>query len=77
MNRATAARRIQNIFRAKRVFTNTMGSLRFSKPIINAFVATIDGYLDVDFSKPPVGFKEVEGFLKGSKAASVRYVNGK
>jgi len=53
------------------------GGVRFSKPIINAFVATIDGYLDVDFTKPPVGFKEVEGFMKGSKSASVRYVNGK
>jgi hypothetical protein len=76
MNRATAARKIQAIFRAKRVFTENFSGARYSKPVVTSFVATVDGKMTVNFSKI-AGFKEVAGFVKGVKNARVRYVNGK
>ena len=79
MNREAAARKIQNIFRTKRVFTNNLGveGARFSKPVVVSFVATIPGHISLDFSKIPAGFKEVTGFTKGVKNARIRYIQGK
>jgi hypothetical protein len=76
MNKATAARKIQAIFRAKRVFTENFSGARYSKPVVTSFVATVDGKMTVNFAKV-AGFKEVAGFVKGVKNARVRYVNGK
>ena len=81
MNKAAAAKKIQNIFRRKRVFPNKpIGgtTIRVSKPKITAQIVSFKTSVNLDsiFDQAPKGFTEVSGFAKTFKKADVRYVTG-
>lgn len=81
MNQAAAAKKIQNIFRRKRVFSNapipdTM--IKVSKPKITAQIVNFktDVNFEAIFEHAPRGFAEVMGYAKSFRKADVRYVTG-
>jgi TATA-box binding protein (TBP) (component of TFIID and TFIIIB) len=81
MNKASAAKKIQNIFRRKRVFSNTpiTGTvIKVSKPKITAQIVNFKTTIDLEsiFDHAPKGFTEVTGYSKSFRKADVRYVVG-
>jgi hypothetical protein len=81
MNQATAAKKIQNIFRRKRVFSNKPiagTTVKVSKPKITAQIVNFK--TDVNFEAilehAPRGFTEVTGYAKSFRKPEVRYVVG-
>ncbi len=81
MNKAIAAKKIQNIFRRKRVFSNRAVSgtlIKVSKPKITAQIVNFK--TDVNFGEvfehAPRGFTEVMGYAKSFRKPEVRYVTG-
>jgi hypothetical protein len=81
MNKAIAAKKIQNIFRRKRVFSNravTGTLIKVSKPKITAQIVNFK--TDVNFGEifqhAPRGFTEVLGYAKSFRKPDVRYVTG-
>jgi len=74
-----AARKIQAVFRRKRVFSENSGlGFKLSKPTIISTVTTIEipvNFINV-FSKIPIGFTEVAGYIHFRAKPRVRYVKG-
>lgn len=81
MNQGAAAKKIQNLFRRKRVFPNKPipGTvIKASRPKITAQIISFktNVNLDVIFEHAPKGFTEVAGYTKSFRKAEVRYVTG-
>ena len=76
--RTAAARKIQKIFRAKRVFTNNQGSWKASPSALTAKIVTFKvptNFRSV-FESEPKGFSEITGYKGAFKKPSVRWVQG-
>jgi TATA-box binding protein (TBP) (component of TFIID and TFIIIB) len=71
--------RVQRLWRAKRVFTNSQGPIKLSKPSIvsTISVAQFPVNLDAVFSHAPRGFTEVTGTKGTGRKAVTRYTNGR
>ena len=81
MNQSAAARKIQNIFRRKRVFPNKAieGTIiKVSKPKITAQITSFKTSVNFGtiFNHAPKGFTEVMGYSKTFRKPDVRYVTG-
>lgn len=81
MNKSAAARKIQNIFRRKRVFANKAINgtiIKVSKPKITAQITSFKTSVNFGtiFSHAPKGFTEVMGYAKTFRKPDVRYVTG-
>jgi hypothetical protein len=76
--RTAAARKIQQIFRKKRVFTNSQGSWKTSASSLTAKIVTFKlptNFRSV-FESEPKGFSEITGFKASFKKPVVRWVPG-
>ena len=76
--RTAAARKIQKIFRAKRVFTNSQGSYKVSPSALTAKIVTFKlptSFRSV-FDSEPKGFSEITGYKSSFKKPVVRWVQG-
>lgn len=76
--RTAAARKIQKIFRAKRVFTNSQGSYKVSPSVLTAKIVTFKlptSFRSV-FDSEPKGFSEITGYKSSFKKPVVRWVQG-
>lgn len=78
MERNAAARKIQNIFRRRRVFTNKLEGVKLSKVVLTTQIVHYDMRPNTDtiFDKAPKGFDEVRGYIKSFRKPVVRYVPG-
>lgn len=81
MNQAAAAKKIQNIFRRRRVFSNKPipGTVvKVSRPKITAQIVSFKTFVNFEeiFEHAPRGFSEVTGYVKSFRKADVRYVTG-
>lgn len=77
--RTAAARKIQQIFRKKRVFTNSVLNFRLSKAAITAKIVTFKlptNFRSV-FESTPKGFSEITGYKGDFKKPVVRWVAGR
>ena len=77
--RTAAARKIQSIFRKKRVFTNAQLGFSLSKASITAKIVTfkLPTNFRAVFESAPKGFTEVTGYKGDFKKPVVRWVTGK
>ena len=76
--RTAAARKIQQVFRKRRVFSNSQGSWKTSASSLTAKIVTFKlptNFLSV-FESEPKGFSEVTGYKASFKKPSVRWVPG-
>lgn len=76
--RTAAARKIQKIFRAKRVFTNSQGAYKVSPSALTAKIVTFKlptSFRSV-FESEPKGFSEITGYKTSFKKPVVRWVQG-
>jgi hypothetical protein len=76
--RTAAARKIQSIFRKKRVFTNSQGSWKTSASALTAKIVTFKlptNFRSV-FESTPKGFSEIMGYKGSFKKPVVRWVPG-
>ena len=71
--------RIQQLWRAKRVFTNNQGKWKVSKPHVVSTISIVKFPVDMSaiFTGAPRGFTEVTGFKGAGQKASIRYADGK
>ena len=71
--------RIQQLWRAKRVFTNNQGKWKISKPHVVSTISIVKFPVDMGaiFTGAPRGFTEVTGFKGAGQKASIRYADGK
>ena len=71
--------RIQQLWRAKRVFTNNQGKWKVSKPHVVSTISIVKFPVDMGavFASAPSGFTEVTGFKGAGQKASIRYSDGK
>ena len=71
--------RIQQLWRAKRVFTNNQGTWKVSKPHVVSTISVVKFPVDMSaiFTGAPRGFTEVTGFKGAGQKASIRYADGK
>ena len=71
--------RIQQLWRAKRVFTNNQGKWKVSKPHVVSTISIVKFPVDMGavFASAPHGFTEVTGFKGAGQKASIRYADGK
>jgi hypothetical protein len=76
--RTAAARKIQNIFRARRVFTNSQGSYKVSPSALTAKIVTfkLPTHFRSVFESDPKGFSEIMGYKTSFKKPVVRWVPG-
>lgn len=77
--RTAAARKIQKIFRAKRVFTNSVLNFRLSKSSITAQIVTfkLPTNFKAVFATEPKGFGEITGYKDDFRKPVVRWVAGR
>ena len=76
--RTAAVRKIQALFRKKRVFTNSQGSWKTSASSLTAKIVTFKlptNFLSV-FESEPKGFSEIMGYKASFKKPAVRWVQG-
>jgi len=76
--RTAAVRKIQALFRKKRVFTNSQGSWKTSASSLTAKIVTFKlptNFLSV-FESEPKGFSEITGYKASFKKPAVRWVQG-
>ena len=76
--RTAAARKIQQIFRKRRVFTNSQGSWKTSASSLTAKIVTFKlptNFRSV-FESTPKGFSEITGYKASFKKPVVRWVPG-
>jgi hypothetical protein len=71
--------RIQQLWRAKRVFTNNQGKWKVSKPHVVSTISIVKFPVDMSavFASSPRGFTDVTGFKGAGQKASIRYADGK
>jgi TATA-box binding protein (TBP) (component of TFIID and TFIIIB) len=71
--------RIQRLWRAKRVFTNSQGPIKISKPHVVSTISLAKFPVDMGavFASAPRGFTEVTGFKGSGQKASIRYTGGR
>ena len=71
--------RVQRLWRAKRVFTNSQGPIKLSKPSIVSTISVAQFPVDLDavFAHAPRGFTEVIGTTGAGRKAVSRYTNGR
>ena len=71
--------RIQQLWRAKRVFTNNQGKWKISKPHVVSTISIVKFPVDMGaiFTSAPRGFTDVTGFKGAGQKASIRYADGK
>ena len=76
--RTAAARKIQQVFRKRRVFTNSQGSWKTSSSSLTAKIVTFKlptNFRSV-FESAPKGFSEITGYKASFKKPVVRWVPG-
>ena len=76
--RTAAARKIQQVFRKRRVFTNSQGSWKTSSSSLTAKIVTFKlptNFRSV-FESAPKGFSEITGYKASFKKPVVRWVSG-
>jgi len=76
--RTAAARKIQQVFRKRRVFTNSQGSWKTSASSLTAKIVTFKlptNFRSV-FESEPKGFSEITGYKASFKKPAVRWVPG-
>jgi TATA-box binding protein (TBP) (component of TFIID and TFIIIB) len=81
MNKAAAAKKIQNIFRRKRVFSTSpiRGTVvKVSRPKITAQITSFKTTVNLDsiFEHAPRGFTEVTSYTKSFRKPDARYIIG-
>ena len=79
MNQGAAARKIQEMFRRKLIFTNNKGAYKASKPVITAQIVSFSLPTNwrAVFESEPKGFSEITGYRSAGKAPVVRWTQGR
>ena len=79
MNQGAAARKIQEMFRRKLIFTNNKGAYKASKPVITAQIVSfrLPTNWRAVFESEPKGFSEITGYRSAGKAPVVRWTQGR
>ena len=79
MNQGAAARKIQEMFRRKLIFTNNQGTYKASKPVITAQIVSfrLPTNWRAVFESEPKGFSEITGYRSAGKAPVVRWTQGR
>ena len=79
MNQGVAARKIQEMFRRKLIFTNNQGVYKLSKPVITAQIVSfkLPTLWSRVFESEPKGFSEITGYRSAGKAPVVRWNQGR
>ena len=79
MNQGAAARKIQEMFRRKLIFTNNQGTYKASKPVITAQIVSFSLPTNwrAVFESEPKGFSEITGYRSAGKAPVVRWTQGR
>jgi hypothetical protein len=74
-----AARKIQEAFRRKLIFTNNQGTYKVSKPVITAQIVSfkLPTNWRAVFESEPKGFSEITGYSSATKAPSIRWDQGR
>ena len=74
-NNTAAARKIQEMFRRKLIFTNNQGIYKVSKPVITAQIVSfkLPTNWRAVFESEPKGFSEIVGYTSSAKAPIVRW----
>ena len=75
MNQGAAARKIQEAFRRKLIFTNNQGTYKVSKPVITAQIVSfkLPTNWRAVFASEPKGFSEIVGYTSSAKAYIARW----
>ena len=75
MNQGAAARKIQEMFRRKLIFTNNQGLYKLSKPVITAQIVSfkLPTNWRAVFASEPKGFSEIVGYTSSAKAYIARW----
>ena len=75
MNQGAAARKIQEVFRRKLIFTNNQGLYKLSKPVITAQIVSfkLPTNWRAVFASEPKGFSEIVGYTSSAKAYIARW----
>ena len=75
MNQGVAARKIQEMFRRKLIFTNNQGLYKLSKPVITAQIVSfkLPTNWRAVFASEPKGFSEIVGYTSSAKAYIARW----
>ena len=78
-NNTAAARKIQEMFRRKLIFTNNQGTYKASKPVITAQIVSfrLPTNWRAVFESEPKGFSEITGYRSAGKAPVVRWTQGR
>jgi hypothetical protein len=76
---AAAARKIQEAFRRKLIFTNNQGIYKVSKPVITAQIVSfkLPTNWRAVFESEPKGFTEITGYKSAGKAPVIRWTQGR
>jgi len=74
-----AARKIQEAFRRKLIFTNNQGLYKVSKPVITAQIVSfkLPTNWRAVFESEPKGFSEITGYKAAGKAPVIRWTQGR
>jgi hypothetical protein len=74
-----AARKIQEAFRRKLIFTNNQGVYKVSKPVITAQIVSFQLPTNwrAVFESEPKGFSEITGYKAAGKAPVIRWTQGR
>ena len=79
MNQGAAARKIQEVFRRKLIFTNNQGTYKASKAVITAQIVSfkLPTNWRAVFESEPKGFSEITGYKAAGKAPVIRWAQGR
>ena len=79
MNQGAAARKIQEVFRRKLIFTNNQGTYKASKAVITAQIVSfkLPTNWRAVFDSEPKGFSEITGYKAAGKAPVIRWAQGR
>ena len=79
MSNNAAARKIQEVFRRKLIFTNNQGTYKVSKPVITAQIVSfkLPTNWRAVFESEPSGFSEITGYRSAGKAPVIRWTQGR
>lgn len=79
MNQGAAARKIQEMFRRKLIFTNNQGVYKLSKPVITAQIVSfkLPTNWRAVFDSEPKGFSEITGYKTAGKTPVIRWDQGR